>query len=482
MASAPDRGHGVAGLAAVLSTGLLAWFGTGLDPWWPLLWFAPLPVLLLATRAPWRSTAVVAVLAWLLGNLNMWHYYHSVLHVPVPIVAFLFAAEALVFLVGVLLFRVLVRGGACWTALLALPATRVSFEYLLNLTSPHGTAGSLAYTQLNFLPVLQLASLTGPWGISFLLLLVPAALAIAWHLGGTRTPALRILGACLSLIGLVLLFGAARLAQSPRGPVVKVGLIASDASQNADLADEGAPTARLFERYAAQVAALGARGPQVIVLPEKLGVVVDPDTASDELFQALADQTRVSIVVGLIHVSPPLKYNRARVYAPTAPVVNYDKHHLLPPFESKLEAGTRLTLLQQPSGTWGVAICKDMDFTPLSRRYGEAGVGLMLVPAWDFVTDRWWHGHMAVMRGVESGFAVARSAKQGYLTVSDNRGRIVAETTSDSAPFGTLLTEVSAVHEATLYVLWGDWFAWVGLGLLAFALARALRLIKAPSP
>jgi apolipoprotein N-acyltransferase len=30
-----------------------------------------------------------------------------------------------------------------------------------------------------------------------------------------------------------------------------------------------------------------------------------------------------------------------------------------------------------------------MDFTPLSRQYGEAGTGLMLVPAWDFVLDRW---------------------------------------------------------------------------------------------
>lgn len=52
----------------------------------------------------------------------------------------------------------------------------------------------------------------------------------------------------------------------------------------------------------------------------------------------------------------------------------------------------------------------------------------MLVPAWDFVADLWQHGQIAVMRGVEDGFSIARAAKQGYLTVSDNRGRIVAET------------------------------------------------------
>jgi apolipoprotein N-acyltransferase len=66
----------------------------------------------------------------------------------------------------------------------------------------------------------------------------------------------------------------------------------------------------------------------------------------------------------------------------------------------------------------------------------------MLVPAWDFVVDRSWHGHIAVMRGVEDGFSIARAAKNGYLTVSDDRGRIVGETRSDSAPFATLLVDV----------------------------------------
>jgi apolipoprotein N-acyltransferase len=79
-------------------------------------------------------------------------------------------------------FRALLRRSAWWSALLAFPGTWVSFEYLLNLVSPHGTAGSLSYSQLNFLPFLQLASVTGPWGMSFLLLLFSAALAIGVHL------------------------------------------------------------------------------------------------------------------------------------------------------------------------------------------------------------------------------------------------------------------------------------------------------------
>jgi apolipoprotein N-acyltransferase len=105
----------------------------------------------------------------------------------------------------------------------------------------------------------------------------------------------------------------------------------------------------------------------------------------------------------------------------------------------------------------------------------------MLVPAWDFNLDRISHGHMAVMRGVESGFSIARAAKGGYLTVSDNRGRILAETTSDSAPFATLLANVPATHDSTVYMLLGDWFAWLTLGVLAFALVQVVRSQFAPS-
>ena len=225
---------------------------------------------------------------------------------------------SLVFTAAVLLFRGLLRRSACWSALLAFPATWVSFEYLLNLSSPYGTAGSLSYSQLNFLPFLQLASVTGPWGMSFLLLLFPATLAIGLHLRLTAPKqALRIVGAGLGVIALVLIFGAVRLKLPVPGQRVRTGLIASDEPANVDVADEGTKTERLFHEYAAAAEGLAARGAQVIVLPEKLGVAVDPDTKGiDAIFQALADKTKSTIVVGLIEVSPPVKYNRARVYAP----------------------------------------------------------------------------------------------------------------------------------------------------------------------
>jgi apolipoprotein N-acyltransferase len=143
---------------------------------------------------------------------------------------------------------------------------------------------------------------------------------------------------------------------------------------------------------------------------------------------------------------------------------------MLPAFESQFTVGTERTSFDEPSGRWGATICKDMDFPKLSRQYGNDGVGLLLVPAWDFNVDGWLHGRMAILRGVESGFSIARAPKQGILTLTDNRGRVLAEAATNSAPFVSLLARVPVQHESTLYARWGDWFAWVNVAFLALTL------------
>ncbi len=61
-----------------------------------------------------------------------------------------------------------------------------------------------------------------------------------------------------------------------------------------------------------------------------------------------------------------------------------------------------------------MAICKDMDFERTLRADARQGaIRILAVPANDFVKDDWIHARMAIMRGVENGFAVVRSAFHG---------------------------------------------------------------------
>lgn len=475
------------GLLAVAATAVLVYFGNGLEPRWPLMWIAPVPVLLYALRSPAGRAGLVAFAGTLLGGLNLWGYMRILGAPPVAWVAS-FGLEAVVFAAAVLLMRALARRGAVWGAWLALPAAWAAFEFVRNLLWPHGSAACFAYSQLKFLPFLQLASLTGPWGMSFVLVLFASGLALGIHgWGAERGRAVRVMGATAAVVAAVLIFGAVRLAGRQPGPEVRVGLVASDAGKNWLPAQPGAPTERLLTEYAQQAQGLMARGAQVVVIPENLGVVTQGDVAQvDAIFQPVADASGAMLVAGVSDATGRAAYNEARVYAPGVPVRTYHKHHLLPPFETRIFTPGHGRLVFNGVGPaagdrWGVEICKDMDFTRPALGYGRAGAGLMLVPGWDFVVDAFWHGHIAVMRAVEDGFGLARAAKHSTLFVADDRGRVIAETASDSSEFATLLATVPAGHDRTLFEMWGDWFGWVAVGLLILVLVRLTAGRRAPS-
>jgi apolipoprotein N-acyltransferase len=490
MALKPKENKTLLAMVAVMASAVLLFWGMGLHPHWWLMWLAPLPVLLIAARVSAKAAFGAATLAWFLGGMNVWRYYVSVGDPTksgvtawiLPFVAML--VPACIFGLSVLLWRALLRRGALRMAVLAFPAVWVAYEYILTFLWPHGTWGSLAYTQMDFVPFIQLASLTGVWGVSFFLLLVPGAIAAISADYGIRIEKRNIAIVTGLIFAAVLGFGWTRLHFTPTPErTVVVGLIASDTRENV-YPQEPEQTARLMRDYLEQVKDLAAQGAKVIVLPEKLGVVVDPKGTAeiDSMLETAARETGTEIVVGFIRRSATAKLNEARVYSGSdlAPLF-YEKEHMLPAFESSFLPGTERVSFSKPSGKWGVAICKDMDFPKLSRQYGTDDVGLMLVPAWDFGEDGWLHSRMAIMRGVESGFSIARAPKQGMLTVSDSRGRVLAERKTSSDKFATLVASVPVQNDTTLYRRFGDWFAWISLAGLAGLLASGLRGFRIPA-
>jgi apolipoprotein N-acyltransferase len=129
-----------------------------------------------------------------------------------------------------------------------------------------------------------------------------------------------------------------------------------------------------------------------------------------------------------------------------------------------------------------VEICKDLDFPALTGAYAARGAGLILVPAWDKVQDGWLHSRMAVMRGVEFGVAIARSAKEGALTVSDARGRVVAEEASRIGEVAMVVGEVPVGSQPTWYGRAPKAFELLCLAGLLVVLAAAVRPRATPGP
>jgi len=477
MASEPKRLKLHVILGSLGASVLAFYLGTGLHPLWWLTWLAPLPLLLLSPRLSWRLAFAISLLASLGGSFNLWHYLHHILGIPLlPATAILFIPAA-IFAPAVLLFRWCILRGAPLQAAVAFPSFWVCAEFLNASASIHSTAGNLAYSQMNFLPILQIASVTGIWGISFCLFLFSASLAAIRVTPGRPREKWALAFVCGVLLATVLAFGFWRLHSSKRASMVTVALIASDLPEN-ELPSDQEGALRLFREYAAQIDALAPRQVQTVVIPEKVAVALPAYIDQvDSLFSASAARSGAVVVVGMVRRDSNGLWNEARIYFPDGSHPRtYEKHHMLPPFESEFIIGTSLTILSEPSGLWGVAICKDMDFPRLSREYGLQGSGLLLVPAWDFDADGWWHGRMAILRGIEDGFSIARTPRHGILTVTDDRGRVLAECATNSRPFTVLLAQVPVQHESTLYSRWGNWFPWFALGLLVVCVASTAKL------
>lgn len=120
-----------------------------------------------------------------------------------------------------------------------------------------------------------------------------------------------------------------------------------------------------------------------------------------------------------------------------------------------------------------VAICKDMDFPAMIRGDAMLQPGLFAVPAWDFGKDAVWHARLAILRGVENGFAVARSANYGLLTLSDAYGRVLATKASTSGGMVLLQGDLPRGPGQTLYARIGDSFAWICLAMSVLLIAVA---------
>ena len=459
-------------IAAGVASAAFSYLGTGLHPIWWLLWLAPVPVLAVAPRLRHSAAFLLGSVAWLIGEINQWSYLTHEIGVPLKIVMLFFVIPPVVFGFGVLFMRSFLRRGSLFLASLAFPVYWVAYEYLTEIGSPHSTWGNLAYTQMNCLPIIQIASITGLWGMSFIVFLFAGTIAAL--LSGAGKPWQR--RALAIAVGAVLfcalfLFGEWRLQSNPSAQSVAVTLIAKDVPMSVYLGPEE-QALKLFHEYADEVRRATPAGTQAVVLPEKIGRVSESALAEvDALFSSAATATHAAIVLGLVRRTASAAFNSSRFYSPDGKLeANYDKHHLLPGVEPE-KPGDKRVILNEASGRWGLQICKDMDFPRLSREYAGEGANLLLVPAWDFNLDRWLHARMAVLRAVENGFALARSARNGLLTLSDNRGRILAEAATAPGRFVSITGKVNVARAVTFYTRTGDWFAWLCVVMFIVLLA-----------
>jgi apolipoprotein N-acyltransferase len=471
----------LARLAASLVSGALIALSSGLHPFWPAAWIAPVPVLIAAFASRGWTGFVLAFLAGAIGVAPM--AVHILEIAPPFIVALLAGLIALALSVGVSLATAARGRLPAWLAVLAYPAWTAGIETLNLAFSADGTAGSLAYSQMDFTPALQVAAFGGAPAVSFVVALFVSGLAFL--IADLVKPARgRIAAATAGLIvAASLAWGAIRPGLTAATPTITVALAALD--QQSELPSDWRA---VLDAYQPRLDEARAKGARVLVLPEEIAVVPERDVDSiDARLSTYSRASGVTLALGFRIVGAARKgRNRLLVFIPDGRVIGYDKRHLIQGLESvRLTPGTGPVLAAGIGGVrFGGSICKDYDFVDTSRRLAAAGAQIALAPAWDFGADGWLHGRMAMLRAIEGGFTLIRSARNGVMSVSDRYGQVLAERPSGvHAPLLLAKAPVPSV-QPPLYARIGDVFGWACLALtvLILILTRLRRPLPPSSP
>lgn len=377
-----------------------------------------------------------------------------------------------------------------WVGVLTFPAACAVAEYALHRLTPFGTWAAAAYTQLESLPLLQLASLVGMAGVGFLVNLVASALEALW---ADPTTGRRPLAFAAAAVLLSFGFGAHRLASSPpgesgqpgepgesgeSGESVLVAAVGTDSTVSGwplpSREELASVETRLFERTA-EAAKAGAR---LIAWTEAANAVMpDDEAAFHRRLQGAAQTHQVELIAGYVLPLPgsPARYENKYVWVRPDGTVDhvYRKHHPVPgePATPGVEA---FRTVETAAGRATGAICYDFDFPALALAQARLGIDLAVVPSSDWRGIDPLHTQMAAVRAIEGGFSLLRSTRFGLSAGVDAYGRPRGWSSSFEAAPRVLLVALPRHRVPTLYAVIGDTFIGLCAGLLAGAAALGL--------
>jgi apolipoprotein N-acyltransferase len=474
-------------------------------------WVCLVPLLLCLSEVPAGWGIMYGTLAGVLQTMisNYWLGTFNLL--TLQFVSVITALEYAPFMaVSVLILR-RSRGAG----FIVFPAAWTVFDWLRSLGFLGYPWGMLGASQYSVIPVIQISSLTGVWGVTFLLVLCNSV--IAWY-GGLSAGALAVRRGAAPAVGLAAVL-AFTLCWAGGNALIDAGTSSAGVKsvrlaliqQNDDprkndyrlvfdtlrsltdraLASEPdlvvwsetafVPNIRRWSREDPSVYPLAALVRDFLAYQKKIGKWLL--TGNDDYSLVMQDGTEER-----------QDYNGAVLFSPQGTrVETYHKIHLVPfteyfPFKKQLpgiyrlllsfdaylwEPGDRRVVFRHPLFAFSTPICFEDVFPDDVRRFVREGAQVILNLSNDYWSlteaEGMQHAANAVFRAVENGRPIARAAASGLTCMVDARGRITARSPFYGESF--LIVDVPLLSfRQTVYTRWGDWFP-VSLALLLFLLA-----------
>jgi len=365
-------------------------------------------------------------------------------------------------------------------------------EHLPEISFPWNLLGYPASANLG---LLQITSITGIYGLSFVVAGFNALLA--WTISsGTAGLKKRLpyAGAAAAILFIAMLAGPRLVPQAQAHHFARAVQL--------NFPETDSYPADWFQVHAAELEEIGrislapaAEKPDLLIWPEAPAPFSFQDAQFAKIASKLAIDFEHPFLAGVIEWKPPVNpsdkvprgglapYNSAAlVDAQGQRIFVYDKVHLVPfgeyePFPlihrvvssvsdevGGFHKGNKYAVGVLPGGNkFGVFICYEAIYPGEVRRFAANGAQLLI----NISNDGWFgrsaaadqHLHMARVRAVENRRWMVRTTNNGFTVSVDPYGRIFSPLPTDVRAAADLPYDFRA--DETIYTRFGDWFAWM---------------------
>ncbi len=391
---------------------------------------------------------------------------------------------------------------------LILPLVWTVFEWYLHQGFASFPWGVLPHTQYQNLTLIQIASVTGIWGISFIIAWVNAVIAkLIVSPGPSIKMLLQTVLPVLVMFIVVFSYGFVSIMwEPPSQHLARVALIQNNSDPRKHSYERTLSTLQILTNQAA-----GAN-PDLIVWPE---TAVVPNIS--RWSKMPRDTNRYTEVVhDFLQYQKDLKqwlltgnddykiirdqagkeierqdYNAAVLFSDTGkrmetyhkiklvPFTEYFPyknifpwiHNILLIFDVHLwEPGTEAVVFRSPKFQFSTLICFEDSFPSVSRAMVRAGAEVLVNMSNDYwaqnEVEAQQHYASAVFRAVEHRKPFIRATASGLTSYVDSYGRLQESTDMYEPNF--LIADITNIpdQQATIYTRFGDWFIWICMGVL----------------
>ena len=354
----------------------------------------------------------------------------------------------------------------------AVPAVAALWVAIDRTHGPFGFAWhTLGNAGIDMSVPLRLAPFTGVYGLSFVFVMLSAALALAALRRRRREMAW--------LLALPLLYLLPRLPEASAGQE-RAALVQPNVSETEDWTPASfAETLTRLRVLTLQAAGAISPPPRLVVWPEvPAPFIFDSDSAFGNEARDLARASRTFFLFGAVaHTPAGAPLNSAVMIGPDGEFLGrYDKIYLVPFGEfipplfgfvnritqeaGDFAPGSDIVLFRAGGRRVGTFICYEAALPHAARRFAAAGAEVFVN-----ISNDGYFGHSAAqdqhlkivrMRAVENRRWILRSTNNGITAAIDPAGRVVERLPADRA--AALQAHYSYISTQTVYTKYGDWF------------------------